>query len=641
MADGQFHRPQISHVGSGDRSCRAPRPPPSGGFLAPSADASSQATMSASALAWQAIDEEATREPPPGSSSRRSPTSMPARRGIDVEPTVTAPEPLPDETQRGSAKTTPRTTPTQHRRPFGGPAASVATQAASVATQPKHHKGSTPPVQRKGSTPPVQRKGSTPPVQRKGSTPPVQRKQHEDGTIPHNGVPAGVAAARTNQPRRDKPWYGDNPQLEGKIPQLLQAKRPEAIREARALLQTCADEDAPVTQFYLGVVTGQLESEAAACAYYERALKKLPLLHAARNNLIRGLMRRGSKEDMRQALEHARLAAGLQPEIAEMQYQLGVVLMQQQLWDQSAAAYEATIKLQPNHMGAFVNGVHALQQMPPADHVARRRLERFAKLGVKVGLWAHWQQRPPHLMPRLRSQPWWTSREFPWCGLLERHYAEIRSEVLHLLRAPQNFTPVGGRAVHDHTLVAAGEWKEFPLFGNGQRYEQNCARCPVTTAVMEKIPEAIELAMASGGETLFSTLKPGTHLRPHCGSTNTRLTCHLGILVPDGCSIRAGEEWGEWREGECIVFDDSWEHEVHHRVRAPAACPRRMPPSRAPVACLHFPSPRRTALSCPPEHAPAPQHVVPPPTHAHAHGHNPTPPLLRSRCARALPLPAG
>ena len=64
---------------------------------------------------------------------------------------------------------------------------------------------------------------------------------------------------------------------------------------------------------------------------------------------------------------------------------------------------------------------------------------------------------------------------------------------------------------------------------------------------------------------LFSCLKPGTHLRPHCGSTNTRLTAHLGVVIPPGCSIRAADETREWTEGECIVFDDSFEHEVHHR----------------------------------------------------------------------------
>lgn len=77
-----------------------------------------------------------------------------------------------------------------------------------------------------------------------------------------------------------------------------------------------------------------------------------------------------------------------------------------------------------------------------------------------------------------------------------------------LRRAVQTpFTPVGGRAAHDHTLVAAGEWTEFPLYGNGQKYELNCARCPVTSGLMEQVEAAMGLASAGGGETLFSTLK--------------------------------------------------------------------------------------------------------------------------------------
>lgn len=179
----------------------------------------------------------------------------------------------------------------------------------------------------------------------------------------------------------------------------------------------------------------------------------------------------------------------------------------------------------------------------------------------------HPMQRPPHVVPRLTSKPWWDKRAFPWCALLERSFGAIREEVVALCRAPAAstpFTPVGGRAAHDHTLVAAGEWREFPLFGNGTQYAENCARCPATAAVMRHVPAALELAMAGGGETLFSTLKPGTHLRPHCGSSNTRLTAHLGIVVPPGCSIRCGSEWREWQEGECLVFDDSWEHEVRH-----------------------------------------------------------------------------
>ena len=36
------------------------------------------------------------------------------------------------------------------------------------------------------------------------------------------------------------------------------------------------------------------------------------------------------------------------------------------------------------------------------------------------------------------------------------------------------------------------------------------------------------------------------------------------LLVPAGCRIRVGDEVREWRQGECLVFDDSFEHEVWH-----------------------------------------------------------------------------
>jgi aspartate beta-hydroxylase len=43
-----------------------------------------------------------------------------------------------------------------------------------------------------------------------------------------------------------------------------------------------------------------------------------------------------------------------------------------------------------------------------------------------------------------------------------------------------------------------------------------CAACPATAALVEaSIPEAFDLAMAGGGETLFSVLRPGADLRPN------------------------------------------------------------------------------------------------------------------------------
>ena len=71
------------------------------------------------------------------------------------------------------------------------------------------------------------------------------------------------------------------------------------------------------------------------------------------------------------------------------------------------------------------------------------------------------------------------------------------------------------------------------------------------------------MAKRGVGESTFSALHGGAHLKPHCGSTNTRLTCHLPLLVPKGeVSIRVGNETRPYREGEIMIFDDSYEHEV-------------------------------------------------------------------------------
>ena len=45
--------------------------------------------------------------------------------------------------------------------------------------------------------------------------------------------------------------------------------------------------------------------------------------------------------------------------------------------------------------------------------------------------------------------------------------------------------------------------------------------------------------------------RPGTHIRPHCGVTNTQLKAHLGVLAPAaprGCAaFTVGGEASHWR----------------------------------------------------------------------------------------------
>ena len=56
--------------------------------------------------------------------------------------------------------------------------------------------------------------------------------------------------------------------------------------------------------------------------------------------------------------------------------------------------------------------------------------------------------------------------------------------------------------------------------------------------------------------------RPGAHIPPHNGVANTRLVCHLPLIVPAGCWFRVGAERRDWEVGEAWVFDDTIEHEA-------------------------------------------------------------------------------
>lgn len=184
------------------------------------------------------------------------------------------------------------------------------------------------------------------------------------------------------------------------------------------------------------------------------------------------------------------------------------------------------------------------------------RLARAVRLlaGLEEGPPVDPLQRPNFLLPGLTAQPFWDAARFADVRRLEAAAATIRGELL-ALRRRQVFG-----AEPESDLVAAGTWAQFDFSINGRRLDENCALCPETAAVLDSL-EAVQ----GCDLMLFSANVPGTHIRPHCGPHNARLRCHLGLVVPEGCSMRVGSEVRTWEEGRCLVFDDSFEHEVWNR----------------------------------------------------------------------------
>ena len=68
---------------------------------------------------------------------------------------------------------------------------------------------------------------------------------------------------------------------------------------------------------------------------------------------------------------------------------------------------------------------------------------------------------------------------------------------------------------------------------------------------------------------LFSLLRPGARIPPHSGLVNTRLICHLPLIVPPHCALRVGNDVRVPVEGKAWLFDDTVEHEAWNQSEKP------------------------------------------------------------------------
>lgn len=181
------------------------------------------------------------------------------------------------------------------------------------------------------------------------------------------------------------------------------------------------------------------------------------------------------------------------------------------------------------------------------------------------------RQQPKFLyFPGIPSQTYYPRERFPEFEALEAATAAIREELRAVLEQPRDleaFLKADTQEQLDSMLRGAdaqqAAWDAYFFYRHGQRYDAHCETCPQATALIERMP--LSRIREHGPETLFSVLRPGTHILPHRGVTNTRLVTHLPLIVPKGCALNVGGEIHEWQEGRCVTFDDTFEHEAWNR----------------------------------------------------------------------------
>ena len=114
-------------------------------------------------------------------------------------------------------------------------------------------------------------------------------------------------------------------------------------------------------------------------------------------------------------------------------------------------------------------------------------------------------------------------------------------------------------------LEDSGRWQQLVLAGFGSPAPPGwlCEEAPVLCSLASQLYKA---GSCPAGQLKLSVMAGATWVRPHCGLANTKLRAHLPLTVPSDPPprLRVAEHLLTWQEGEMIVFDDSFEHEVIH-----------------------------------------------------------------------------
>lgn len=193
------------------------------------------------------------------------------------------------------------------------------------------------------------------------------------------------------------------------------------------------------------------------------------------------------------------------------------------------------------------------------------RLQRFRSNVLRRTRPYH--SEPTHFhFPGLAEREFFPRRLFPWLDELEAATDIIASELQSLMESDAaELVPYIQYADH----LPLDQWKELNrnrdwtavhLLRNGEVVQANARLCPRTLEILHGCSQPT--ISGASPNAMFSLLAPHTAIPPHVGVINTRLVCHLPLVVPKGCWFRVGAETRSWERGKGFVFDDTIEHEA-------------------------------------------------------------------------------
>jgi beta-hydroxylase len=140
---------------------------------------------------------------------------------------------------------------------------------------------------------------------------------------------------------------------------------------------------------------------------------------------------------------------------------------------------------------------------------------------------------------------------FPNHIILKDYWKNIRDESISIYNNGH-----AGQIKNDMFFkgIADNGWKKFYIKWYGPIVDEAYKLCPITTKLIQQLPE-VKLAM-------FSILEPGSKITPHAGPFKGCIRYHLGLNCPKDAYIKVDGNKYNWKNGEDVLFDDTFIHEV-------------------------------------------------------------------------------
>src|SRR3954470_149631 len=163
-----------------------------------------------------------------------------------------------------------------------------------------------------------------------------------------------------------------------------------------------------------------------------------------------------------------------------------------------------------------------------------------------------------YLFSGVPNRPYVEVDRFPELRTLKENWQTIRGEAMRLfdeghIRAAATYNDLGF-----NSFFKTG-WKRFYVKWYDEPLPSAKALCPKTVQLVESIPRV--------NAAMFALLPPGSKLGAHRDPFAGSLRYHLGLVTPnsDTCRIVVDGQPYAWRDGEPVMFDETFIHTAENR----------------------------------------------------------------------------